>query len=237
MKLRRLSRPFGAVWDSTSHALVLSVSAGSRAEEVRAAGLAYHSEKLFVLLRQQSRRLGLDLARLDYVAAARGPGSFTGTRVGVTAAKALSYATGAKLILLSSLEIVAANLRGEKRPVCVVQDARRNRLFTATYQNGKTLQAPSLVHMGDFLFALEKDVLYTGDAVGIFADAIIRKCGRGALVRDRRQWHPQPGPLAALALERWKAKQFDDPLTSAPEYLYEDTCNVTVEKKRQSPSR
>ena len=235
--LSRLSRPFGAIWDSTSHALVLAAAAGDRTAEARVSGLAYHSEKLFVLLREQARKLGLDLSRLDYVAAGRGPGSFTGTRVGVTAAKALSYATGAKLILLSSLEIVAANLRGEKRPVCVVQDARRSRLFTATYHGGKTLQAPRLVHLGDFLFGLEKDVLYTGDGVGLFAEAIARKCGRGALVRDRRKWHPQPGPLVALARERWSAGRFDDPLTAVPEYLYEDTCNVTVEKKRQIPNR
>jgi len=215
-------------WETTGHALVLAAACAGRTAEARSSGLAYHSEKLFVTLDALSKKIRLDLSRLDFVAAGRGPGSFTGTRVGVTAAKTLSYATGAKLILLSSLEIVAANLRREKRRVCVVQDARRNRLFTATYQAGEVLKAPGLVHTGDFLFQLEKDTLYTGDAVTMFADAIARKFGRAAVVRDRRLWHPQPGRLLALARERWEQKRFDDPLRAVPEYLYEDTCNVTA---------
>jgi tRNA threonylcarbamoyladenosine biosynthesis protein TsaB len=218
----------GVAWDTTGHALVLAASCSGRTAEVRSSGLAYHSEKLFVSLDALSKKIRLDLSQLDFVAAGKGPGSFTGTRVGVTAAKTLAYATGAKLILLSTLEIVAANLRGEKRRVCVVQDARRSRLFTATYQDGKAVRAPGLVHTGDFLFQLEAGTLYTGDAVMMFADAIARKFGRGAVVRDKRLWHPNPGRLFALARERWEEKRFDDPLRAVPEYLYEDTCNVTA---------
>lgn len=231
---RRLERPFGAVWDTTSHALVVALTTKDRTVSSRLSGLAYHSEKLFVTLHAHARKLELDLARLDFVAVGRGPGSFTGTRVGMTAAKALSYAVGAKLISLSSLEIIAANLAGEKRPVCVVQDARRGRLFTATYWDGRVLRAPQLVHTGDFLFQLEMDTVYTGDAVALFADTLAKKFGRRAVIRDRRKWHPQPEPLIALALERWQTKTFDDPLVAAPEYLYEDTCNVTLEKKRRT---
>lgn len=227
-------KPLGAVWDTSGHALVLAVAAGGRTHEVRASGLAYHSEKLFLTLREAAARLGADLSRLDYVAAGRGPGSFTGTRVGVTAAKALSYASGAKLILISSLEIVAANLAFEKRPVCVVQDARRSRLFTATYCGGAAVKPPRIIHTGDFLFQLEPGTVYTGDAVAHFADTIVRKYGRGAAVKDRRKWHAQPGTLLALARDRWAKKQFDDPLRAVPEYLYDDTCNVTIEKKRHA---
>ncbi len=218
----------GVAWDTTGHALVLAAASSGRSAEARSSGLAYHSEKLFVTLDALSKKIRLDLSKLDFVAAARGPGSFTGTRVGVTAAKTLAYATGAKLILLSSLEIVAANLRREKRRICVVQDARRNRLFTATYEAGKVIKAPGLMHTGDFLFQLEAGTLYTGDAVMMFADAIARKFGRGSVVRDKRLWHPQPGRLLALARERWEEKRFDDPLRALPEYLYEDTCNVTA---------
>lgn len=231
---RALDRLRGAAWDTTSHALVLAATADGRKEEVRLSGLAYHSEKLFVVLRERSKKLKLDLSRLDFVACGRGPGSFTGTRVGVTAAKTLAYASGAKLITLSSLEIVAANLTGEKRPVCVVQDARRNRLFTATYHGGKEIRPPRLVHTGDVLFQLEKDTVYTGDAANLFADTLTRKFGRGAVVRDRRKWYPQPDVLLRLALDRWRDKRFDDPLRAVPEYLYEDTCNVTIPKKNRA---
>lgn len=231
MKMKSVN---GVAWDTSGHALVLAAAAGSRREEIRSSDLAYHSEKLFIELNAAAARLRLNLSRLDFVAAGRGPGSFTGTRVGVTAAKMLSYAAGARLITFSSLELVAANHATEKRPVCVVQDARRGRLFTATYQDGRALKAPRLVHTGDFLFQLEKDTVYTGDGVALFADTIVRKFGRSAAIRDRRKWHPQPGALLRLALERWEEKRFDDPLAAVPEYLYEDTCNVTVEKKRHA---
>lgn len=222
------SHPCGVAWDTSGHALVFAATCGGRVARVRSSGLAYHSEKLFLTLEARARALGIDLSRPDFVAAGRGPGSFTGVRVGVTAAKTLSYATGAKLILISSLEIVAANLRGEKRRVCVVQDARRNRLFTAVYENGAAVSPPRLVHTGDFLFQLQGDTVYTGDAVMMFADTIGRKFGRGAVVRDRRLWSPRPDRMLELALEYWRSKRFSDPLTAVPEYLYEDTCNVTA---------
>ncbi len=224
----------GVAWDTSGHALVLAAVSGSRHEEIRSADLAYHSEKLFLALNAAASRLKIDLSRLDFVAAGRGPGSFTGTRVGVTAAKMLSYAAGAKLIAFSTLELIAANHASERRPVCVVQDARRERLFTATYQDGREIKAPRLVHTGDFLFQLEKDTVYTGDGVALFAETIARKFGRSAVIRDRRKWHPQPGALLRLALGRWKEKRFEDPLKAVPEYLYEDTCNVTLPKKRHA---
>lgn len=220
--------PTGVAWNTSGHALVLAVTRNGRASYARSSDLAYHSEKLFVTLEARARALKADLSRLDFVASGMGPGSFTGLRVGVTAAKTLSYATGAKLILLSDLELVAANLRNEKRRIRVVQDARRNCLFTAAYQDGAQVSAPRLIHTGDFLFALESGTVYTGDAVTMFADTLVRKFGRGAVVRDRRLWVPQPRTLLRLALERWRSGAFADPMTSIPEYLYEDTCNVTA---------
>jgi tRNA threonylcarbamoyladenosine biosynthesis protein TsaB len=232
-KIKNESSVRGAAFDTSGHALVCALIHGSKRVQTRSAGLAYHSEKLFQTLDAGARRLQLDLSRLDFVAVGIGPGSFTGIRVGVTAAKTLSYASGASLIGISSLELVAANLACERRAICVVQDARRSRLFTATFRDGRELKAPALVNTGDFLFGLEKDTLYTGDAVGLFADTLSRKFGRGAVVRDRRKWFPNPAVLMDLALERWRAKKTSDPLTLIPEYLYEDTCNVTVEKPRQ----
>jgi tRNA threonylcarbamoyladenosine biosynthesis protein TsaB len=221
------AQPSCVAWDTSGHALVIAATHRGRKAETRSSGLAYHSEKLFITLEARSRALGMDLSKLDFVAVGRGPGSFTGVRVGVTAAKTLCYASGARLIMLSSLEIIAANLREEKRRVCVVQDARRNRLFTAAYQNGVCVRAPRLVHTGDFLFQLESGTIYTGDAVMMFADTLSRKYGRGAVIRDRRLWSPQPGTLLKVALEHWNQQSFSDPLKAVPEYLYEDTCNVT----------
>lgn len=228
------TQPSCVAWDTSGHALVIAAAHRGRKTESRSSGLAYHSEKLFVTLEARGRALAMDLSKLDFVAVGRGPGSFTGIRVGVTAAKTLCYASGAKLIMISSLEIIAANLREEKRRVCVVQDARRNRLFTAAYENGVCIQEPQLVHTGDFLFRLQSGTVYTGDAVMMFADTLSRKYGRGAVIRDRRLWSPQPGPLLTLALAHWKQRRFSDPLKAVPEYLYEDTCNVTQPK---SPKR
>ncbi len=231
MKKTSKPRPVrGIAFDTSGHALVCALINGDKTEEVRSAGLAYHSEKLFETLDAGARRLKMDLSRLDFVAVGLGPGSFTGIRIGVTAAKTLSYASGAALIGLSTLELIAANLTREPRAVCVVQDARRNRVFTATFKDGQTVHPPRLAHTGDFLFRLEKETVYTGDAVGLFADTLIRKYGRSAVTRDRRKWSPLPSVLMRLALSRWRTGRFEDPLKLVPEYLYEDTCNVTPQK-------
>jgi tRNA threonylcarbamoyladenosine biosynthesis protein TsaB len=76
---------------------------------------------------------GLRPAELEVIGVCLGPGSYTGLRVGVTAAKTLSYATGAVIVGLDSLEAVAWNAPDSVLRVSVVADAQRGDVYSADF--------------------------------------------------------------------------------------------------------
>lgn len=77
---------------------------------------------------------GVNPTQLVAVAVASGPGSFTGLRIGVTAAKTLAYATGAKLVGVNTLDLLAHQAAGSDRDIWAVVDAQRGDLFAARYR-------------------------------------------------------------------------------------------------------
>jgi tRNA threonylcarbamoyladenosine biosynthesis protein TsaB len=97
---------------------------------------------------------GIGIQELTAVSAVHGPGSYTGIRVGLSAAKGLCFALGVPLISINTLEWMAqAALLRAQDLVCPMIDARRMEVFTAVYQkNGQERRAPEAV-------ILEKDFL------------------------------------------------------------------------------
>lgn len=92
---------------------------------------------LYPLIAELLAEAGVELAAVDLFAAASGPGSFTGVRVGLTAAKALAEALGKPALAVSNLEALAA--AADRRPCAVVSDARRGEVYGAVF--GEELEA------------------------------------------------------------------------------------------------
>ena len=93
--------------------------------ELHAEGRGGHAASLPGLVEQGLREAGLRAADLDGIAVSEGPGSFTGLRVGVSFAKAVAYATGARLVGVPTLPAIARALETPSDVVGVCLDARR----------------------------------------------------------------------------------------------------------------
>jgi tRNA threonylcarbamoyladenosine biosynthesis protein TsaB len=97
-----------------------------------------HGRGLLPAIRDLLAAAGLSARDLDAVAVGLGPGSFTGLRVGVTAAKTLAYATGCRLIGLDSLAVFARAAPPDARRVAVAGDAQRGDVFVADFERGES---------------------------------------------------------------------------------------------------
>lgn len=96
-------------------------------------------------IRQLINTSGLQLSDLEAVAVTIGPGSYTGLRVGLSAAKGICFALGLPLITINTLEVMAsaARIEGSNALLCPMIDARRMEVFTAVYdQTLKEIMAP-----------------------------------------------------------------------------------------------
>lgn len=131
-----------------------------------------HSATLLPMAESLLASTGTDKAELDAVAVARGPGSFTGVRIGVAAVKGLCWALEKPAIGVSTLEAMAWNgvNRGEGALICCCMDARRSQVYNALFmiRDGKPERlvpdrAVSLEELAAALAARPEDPFLTGD--------------------------------------------------------------------------
>ena len=92
-----------------------------------------HSVALMPLMDGMLHNAGLTAADMDLIAVAAGPGSFTGLRIGVSAAKGLAWALGLPCCGVSTLEAMAENVRMFEGTVICAMDARRQQIYNAVF--------------------------------------------------------------------------------------------------------
>ena len=98
-----------------------------------------HAERLFPMIAEVMEGAGLEFSAIDRIAVTLGPGTFTGVRGGIAAARAIALATGRPVVGMTSLEVMAhrgrlqLGPRAERRPLAVAVDARRGMLYLQTF--------------------------------------------------------------------------------------------------------
>ena len=99
-----------------------------------------HDEKLHVFIREVLQEANVGFSELDAVAISKGPGSYTGLRIGVVAAKGLCFALDLPLIGIHTLELMVQPFIGKPEYVFFIPmlDARRMEVYTAVFDNSKT---------------------------------------------------------------------------------------------------
>jgi tRNA threonylcarbamoyladenosine biosynthesis protein TsaB len=147
MNILALDTSMGACGAAVLHGGGASRSIAAR-EERMARG---HAEALMPMVAEAMKQAQVDFAKLDLIAATLGPGSFTGVRIAIAAARGFALATGAKLWGTDSLTVMArgALARGavvSGKPFAVAVDARGESLYFGLYDgDGARLKGPLLI--------------------------------------------------------------------------------------------
>src|ERR1700722_7624333 len=148
-----------------------------------------HAEALIPLIEGLFDRLGTPLLEIDRIVVTTGPGSFTGLRVGISAARGIALAANKPAVGLSTLLAYAAPhlANDETTPVVSVIDARHNHVYLQTFApGGRTVIAPRIAPISEAMrIAAETPARIVGNAARLVADGL-KSQGKQSIVVDDR---------------------------------------------------
>jgi tRNA threonylcarbamoyladenosine biosynthesis protein TsaB len=224
-----------AVDTTTSRGSLALVEGDAVRLDVRRETAAGHSGWLLVEVERGLRRLSLDFSRLDGLAVAVGPGSFTGLRVGIATVQGLALATGKPVVGLSSLDVLGLEGAGTAPTVVAIMDAFRGEVFSAVFDAGGIRRGARRVgRLEDAVAGLAGPVAFVGDAVDPCRDRI-RVQVPGALFPPVDLFlAPALGRAALAALERGEGVP---PARLRPLYLRGADIRAPRPKRSSRPKR
>ena len=190
------------------------------AQYYQASGLT-HSRTLLSMTEDMLKSLDMKVTDMDGIAVAMGPGSFTGIRIGVAAAKGLSWGANKPVCGVSTLEAMAHHCCDDRYIICPVMDARRNEVYNGLfkYENGSIVRltedrAISLKDLSEEAKNSDKTFFLVGDGAMLcynyFTDNGIDAVLAPANVRLQSAWGV--GKAA-------ESGEFSDPGELTPNYL------------------
>jgi tRNA threonylcarbamoyladenosine biosynthesis protein TsaB len=176
-----------------------------------------HAEKLHVFMEEILNETGISARDLKAIAVSKGPGSYTGLRIGVSSAKGLCYALGIPLISVSTLQVLAKQVVIENGFIVPMIDARRMEVYSAIFnknhQNIKEVQAEVLT---DNSYAEFDDPIY-------FIGDCQEKC-HTVLTKPNFIFLPEivfpsSKEMSQLSFEKFTNNDFEDVAYFEPFYL------------------
>ncbi|MFN8353865.1 MAG: tRNA (adenosine(37)-N6)-threonylcarbamoyltransferase complex dimerization subunit type 1 TsaB [Spirosomataceae bacterium] len=183
-----------------------------------------HSGMLTSLIQQAVAHTGHELQQLDAIAVAKGPGSYTGLRIGVSTAKGLCFALDKPLLAVNTLEAMAWQLKGlyASAWLCPMLDARRMEVYCAVYDAQGNVVSPTeakIINEQSFEELLSKNrVIFFGEGAA--------KC-KAMLAHQAHAVFPETGvtpsakTVGLLAAQAFHNQQFEDVVSFEPFYLKE----------------
>ncbi|TLP82254.1 tRNA (adenosine(37)-N6)-threonylcarbamoyltransferase complex dimerization subunit type 1 TsaB [Maribacter sp. ACAM166] len=179
-----------------------------------------HAEKLHIFIEEVLLEASLKTQDLDAVAVSKGPGSYTGLRIGVSSAKGLCYALGIPLISVSTLKSIASQLNSNEEVAVIIPvlDARRMEVFSAVFDiqlNQVRETKAEVIDENSFKKYLSLKAVHF---LGSGAEKI-----KGVFNQENTTYHcdvvPSAKQMAAISFEKYSTKQFEDVAYFEPYYL------------------
>jgi tRNA threonylcarbamoyladenosine biosynthesis protein TsaB len=172
----------------------------------------------------------LDLATVDAIAVAAGPGSFTGLRIGSATAKGLGLALNIPIISVPTVDALAYNLYGSNDLICPIMDARRNQVYTGLYEfendKLKIIEKQCAADISDTVDKINdicgksnKKVIFLGDGVDVYRQRIEEIIKVGYSFAPACANRQRAACVATLGIELYKNGVYETAADHAPEYL------------------
>ena len=190
-----------------------------------------HAEKLHVFIEEVMMEATLKMADLEAIAVSKGPGSYTGLRIGVSAAKGLCYALGVPLISISTLKSMASQLKGINKDdvIIPVLDARRMEVYSAVFDNHLNQVRETRAEIIDE----QSFEAYIGSTSVHFLGSGAEKI-KGIFNSENLTFHldvvPSAKEMTLISFDKFKNKDFEDVAYFEPYYLKDFVLQTKKDK-------
>jgi len=176
-----------------------------------------HAEKLHVFIFEILKEAGINFQEIAAIAVSKGPGSYTGLRIGVSAAKGFCYALGIPLIAVDTLAILANQVQVKSGLIVPMIDARRMEVYSAIFDANhiKLRDVKAEIITTDSFAETSENIYFVGDCQ--------EKC-QTVLMKENFNFlpkvvFPSSKEMSALSFEKFAKNQFEDVAYFEPFYL------------------
>ncbi len=202
-----------------------------------------HSQTLLPMLDALAQMVELDLHSIDAIAVAKGPGSFTGLRIGSATAKGLGLALDLPIVEIPTVDGLAYNLWGAADMICPLMDARRNQTYTGLYEflDGQlhVIEPQCAVDIAQItkrINELGRGVIFLGDGVPVFRSYLEQEVRVPYIFAPAHLNKQRAGALAALALCYMREGKTVSAEEHRPDYLrLSQAERERLEKEKRLP--
>ncbi len=191
-----------------------------------------HSANLMPMVEEALLRGGVTLADIGLLAVVVGPGSFTGVRIGVSAAKGMAMAMKTPCVPVNALEALARGLGREDIIVCPIRDARAGQVYGAAFLGAQRLMEDAVLKLTEYvevIHSLGSRFLFVGDGVAVHQAMLKDLLGESASFAPPHLNALKAGAAAIIAMEQQHLAISADELT--PLYLRKPQAEREREKK------
>lgn len=197
-----------------------------------------HSVKLMPNVKTLMDNLGLKVEDIDVFAAAVGPGSFTGLRIGIASVKAMAHANNKKTVAIPTMDALAFNIPFADGIIVPMIDARRDRVYTGIYKwiDGEfrvqmEQDVLNIYDMIDLLKKRDEKIIINGDVKDKYGDILEEKLGERIIFSTNSTKMPRASSVAELAFMKMKKDGTIDYKELVPEYLRKSQAERQYDEK------
>jgi tRNA threonylcarbamoyladenosine biosynthesis protein TsaB len=189
-----------------------------------------HSKHLMGVIQDVLRISGVEMEAIGLFAVVHGPGSFTGLRIGMSAIKGLSMATGKPVVGVSSLDALAYSVHYPDCRLCAMIDARKDEVFTASYilENGtlKKTSEENLIGHGLLSVDMHDPTVFFGSGAVRYRDIIIHRMGANAIFAPESFHHVYAENVAILGYASFNNQKSENWSGIAPCYIRKSDAEI-----------
>jgi tRNA threonylcarbamoyladenosine biosynthesis protein TsaB len=195
-------------------------------KEMAEAGYS-HAEKLHVFIEECIKESNISFKDLSAIAVSQGPGSYTGLRIGVSAAKGLCFALDLPLIAVDTLQVLASKLSISDGVIIPMIDARRMEVYSAVFNSKleKIREAQAEILTENSFEVISETIHFVGDCAEK-AKTVLTKSN---FIFHEEIIYPSANEMSELSYKKFQENKLEDVAYFEPYYLKD--FMVTVSKK------